>query len=138
MFVIFTFFSWMQVALLVRSSILSLREREFVLASRTLGAKDSTIIMRHMFPNVMGPMLVSISLGVGESILFEAALSFLGLGIMPPTASWGNMLTNAQEVIYKNAWLTILPGLMIFLTTVCFNFIGDGLQDAVDPKAIRR
>lgn len=138
MFVILCLFSWMTVARLVRGSVLSLREREFVLASKTLGARDRTIILRHMFPNVMAPMLVSITLGVGESILFEAALSFLGLGIMPPTSSWGNMLTNAQEVIYKNPWLTILPGIMIFLTTVSFNFIGDGLQDAVDPKAIRR
>lgn len=138
MVIILCIFSWMTVARLVRGSILSLREREFVLAAKTLGAKDSTIIFRHMFPNVMAPMMVSISLGVGESILFEAALSFLGLGIMPPTPSWGNMLNNAQEVIYNNVWLTILPGLMILLTTISFNFIGDGLQDAIDPKAIRR
>lgn len=138
MFIILCFFSWMTVARLVRGSILSLREREFVLAAKTLGAKDSTIIIKHMFPNVIAPMLVAISLGVGNSILFEAALSFLGLGIMPPTASWGNMLNNAQEVIYKNMWLTILPGIMILLTTISFNFVGDGLQDAVDPKSIRR
>lgn len=131
-------FSWMTVGRLVRGSILSLKEREFILSTKTLGATDSTIIMKHMFPNVIAPMLVSISLGVGESILFEAALSFLGLGIMPPTPSWGNMLNNAQEVIYKNMWLTILPGIMILLTTISFNFIGDGLQDAVDPKAIKR
>lgn len=138
MVIILCLFSWMPVARLVRGSILSLREREFVLAARTLGAKDSTIILRHMFPNVIAPMLVSITLGVGESILFEAALSFLGLGIMPPTPSWGNMLNNAQEVIYKNIWLCILPGLMILFTVISFNFLGDGLQDAVDPKSIRR
>ncbi len=138
MFMILCLFSWMTVARLVRGSILSLREREFVLAARTLGARDRTIIFRHMFPNVIAPMLVAITLGVGQSILFEAALSFLGLGIMPPTPSWGNMLNNAQEVIYKNVWLTILPGVMIWLTTISFNFIGDGLQDAVDPKSIRR
>lgn len=138
MVIILCMFSWMPVARLVRGSILSLREREFVLAAKTLGAKDSTIIMRHMFPNVIAPMLVSITLGVGESILFEAALSFLGLGIMPPTPSWGNMLNNAQEVIYKNIWLCILPGVMILLTVISFNFLGDGLQDAVDPKSIRR
>lgn len=138
MVIILCLFSWMGVARLVRGSILSLREREFVLAAKTLGAKDSTIILRHMFPNVIAPMLVSITLGVGESILFEAALSFLGLGIMPPTPSWGNMLNNAQEVIYKNIWLCILPGVMILLTVISFNFLGDGLQDAVDPKAIRR
>ena len=138
MVLILVLFSWMTVARLVRGSILSLREREFILASRTLGAQDRTIIFKHMLPNVIAPMLVAITLGVGQSILFEAALSFLGLGIMPPTPSWGNMLNNAQEVIYKNMWLTILPGLMILFTTISFNFVGDGLQDAVDPKSIRR
>ncbi|QDK38073.1 ABC transporter permease [Bdellovibrio sp. NC01] len=138
MVIILCLFSWMTVALLVRGSILSLREREFVLAARTLGAKDSTIIVRHMFPNVIAPMLVSITLGVGESILFEAALSFLGLGIMPPTPSWGNMLNNAQELIYQAPFLAILPGVMILITTVSFNYLGDGLQDAIDPKSMRR
>lgn len=138
MVIILCLFSWMTVALLVRGSILSLREREFVLAARTLGARDRTIIVRHMFPNVIAPMLVSITLGVGESILFEAALSFLGLGIMPPTPSWGNMLNNAQELIYQAPFLAILPGVMILLTTVSFNYLGDGLQDAIDPKSMRR
>lgn len=138
MVIILCLFSWMTVALLVRGSILSLREREFVLAARTLGAKDSTIIIRHMFPNVIAPMLVSITLGVGESILFEAALSFLGLGIMPPTPSWGNMLNNAQELIYQSPFLAILPGVLIFITTVSFNYLGDGLEDAIDPKSMRR
>lgn len=138
MIIILCLFSWMTVARLVRGSILSLREREFILAARTLGATDTTIILRHMFPNVIAPMLVSITLGVGESILFEAALSFLGLGIQPPTPSWGNMLFNAQELIYQAPFLAILPGLMIFLVVVSFNYLGDGLQDAVDPKAIRR
>lgn len=138
MVIVICLFSWMTVARLVRGAILSLREREFVLAARTLGARDRTIIARHMFPNVIAPMLVSITLGVGDSILFEASLSFLGLGIMPPTASWGNMLNNAQEVIYKNMWLTILPGLLILITVVSFNFFGDGLQDAMDPKSVRR
>lgn len=138
MVIILCLFSWMTVALLVRGSILSLREREFVLAARTLGATDSTIIIRHMFPNVIAPMLVSITLGVGESILFEAALSFLGLGIMPPTPSWGNMLNNAQELIYQSPFLVILPGIMIFITTVSFNYLGDGLQDAIDPKSMQR
>ena len=138
MIIILCLFSWMTVARLVRGSILSLREREFVLAARTLGAKDSTIIVRHMFPNVIAPMLVSITLGVGESILFEAALSFLGLGIMPPTPSWGKMLTNAQELIYQAPFLAILPGVLILLTTISFNYLGDGLQDAIDPKTIRR
>ncbi len=131
-------FSWMTVARLVRGSILSLREREFILASKTLGATDLTIILRHMFPNVLSPILVSVTLGVGDSILSEAALSYLGLGIQPPTPSWGNMLFNAQELIYQAPFLAILPGILIFLVVVSFNFVGDGLQDAIDPKAIKR
>lgn len=138
MVVILCLFSWMTVARLVRGSILSLKEREFILAARTVGCTDATIIIRHLFPNVVGPMLVSLTLGVGSSIIFEAALSFLGLGIMPPTSSWGNMLNNALELMYKNVWLIILPGLMILITVVSFNFIGDGLQNAVDPKSIKR
>ncbi len=131
-------FSWMTTARLVRGSILSIREREFILAAKTLGATDLTVIFRHMFPNVVAPLLVSVTLGVGESILFEAALSFLGLGIQPPTPSWGNMLMNAQDLMYQAPFLAILPGLLILATTISFNYIGDGLQDAVDPKAIRR
>ena len=131
-------FSWMVVARLVRGSILSLREREFILASKTLGASDKTIIIRHMFPNVIAPLLVSVTLGVGESILFEAALSFLGLGIQPPTPSWGNMLFNALELIYKAPFLAIIPGILILLVVVSFNFLGDGLQDAIDPKSVKR
>ena len=131
-------FSWMTVARLVRGSVLTLREREFIMAARTLGATDATIIIRHMFPNVIAPLLVSVTLGVGNVILFEAALSFLGLGIQPPTPSWGNMLFNAQELIYQAPFLAILPGLLIFMVVVSFNFLGDGLQDAIDPKAVKR
>ncbi len=138
MVIILCLFSWMAVARLIRGSILAIREREFVLAAKTLGATDTTIILRHLFPNVVAPMLVSITLGVGESILFESALSFLGLGIMPPTPSWGNMLNNAQELIYQAPHLAIIPGILILITTVSFNYLGDGLQDAIDPKAIRR
>ncbi len=136
--VILCLFSWMPISRLVRGSILTLREREFILASRTLGASDFTIITRHMFPNVMAPLLVSVTLGVGESILYEAALSFLGLGIQPPTPSWGNMLFNAQELIYQAPFLAILPGLLILFVTISFNYVGDGLQDAIDPKTIKR
>jgi peptide/nickel transport system permease protein len=131
-------FSWMTVARLVRGSVLSLREREFILAAKTLGATDTTIILRHMFPNVIASLLVSVTLGVGNVILFEAALSFLGLGIQPPMPSWGNMLFNAQELIYQAPFLAILPGILIFLVVVSFNFLGDGLQDAIDPKSVKR
>lgn len=138
MVVILLVFSWMTTGLLVRGAILSLREREFILAAKTLGAPDSTIILKHMVPNVIAPMLVSVTLGIGNAILFESALSFLGLGIQPPTASWGNMLFNAQELISEAPFLAFIPGFLILLTVISFNYIGDGLQDAIDPKAVRR
>ena len=131
-------FSWMVVARLIRGSILSLREREFILAAKTLGAKDRNIIIQHMIPNVIAPLLVAVTLNIGESILAEAALSFLGLGIQPPTPSWGNMLTNSQELIHQAPHLAIIPGVLILILVISFNFLGDGLQDAIDPKAIRR
>lgn len=136
--IILVIFSWMQAARLIRGSILTVREREFVLAAQTLGAKDSMIIKTHIIPNVIAPLLVAVTLNVGNSILWEAALSFLGLGIQPPTPSWGNILFNAQEIVHQAPLLAIMPGVLIFLTVISFNFIGDGLQDAIDPKTIRR
>ena len=131
-------FSWMTVARLVRGSILSLREREFVLAAKTLGAKDSTLILTHMLPNVLAPLLVTVTVNVGQSIIYEASLSFLGLGIQPPTPSWGNMLSNAQELITQAPSLAVVPALLIFVTVISFNFVGDGLQSAIDPKSVKR
>ncbi len=138
MVIILCLFSWMQVARLVRANVLTLKEREFVLAARTLGGKDRQILIWHLLPNVLAPMLVAVTLGIGNAILFESILSFLGLGIQPPTPSWGNMLFNAQELISEAPVLAVTPGLMILLAIVSFNYVGDGLQDAVDPKAIRR
>ena len=131
-------FSWMQVARLVRGSTLAIKEHEFIMAARTLGARDWFTIASHVAPNVLGPLLVAVTLGVGESILAEAGLSFLGLGVQPPTPSWGNILFNAQELIHHAPIQAILPGVLILLTVISFNFLGDGVQDAVDPKAIRR
>lgn len=131
-------FSWMQVSRLVRANVLSIREREFVLAARTLGGRDRQILLWHIVPNVIAPMLVAVTLGIGNAILYESILSFLGLGIQPPTPSWGNMLFNAQELVSEAPTLAITPGLLILLAIVSFNYVGDGLQDAVDPKAIRR
>jgi peptide/nickel transport system permease protein len=136
--VILCLFSWMTVSRLVRGSILSLKEQEFIHAAKTLGAKDRTIILTHIFPNVVAPLLVAVTLNIGASILSEAALSFLGLGVQPPVPSWGNMLFNAQEIIYESPSLAILPGLMILIVVISFNFFGDGLQDAIDPKSVRR
>jgi peptide/nickel transport system permease protein len=138
MVIILCAFSWMQAARLVRGSILSLKEQEFVLAARVLGARDRTIIVSHIVPNVIAPLLVAVTLGIGNAILFEAALSFLGLGIQPPTPSWGNMLHNAQDMVQHAPMLAVVPGLLILLTVISFNYVGDGVRDAVDPRAIRR
>src|SRR5690606_23387822 len=120
-------FSWMQAARLVRGSILAIKEQEFVLAARTLGAKDRTIIISHIIPNVIAPLLVAVTLGIADAILFEAALSFLGLGIHPPTPSWGYMLNSAQEMVHHAPMIAILPGLLILVTVISFNYVGDGL-----------
>lgn len=126
---------WTVVARLVRGATLSLREREFVLAAEGLGGGHARIMFRHILPNLLSPIIVAVTLSVGNVILLESVLSFLGLGIQPPMASWGNMLTNAQETIWEAPMLAIWPGLFIFITVMCFNFLGDGLQDAFDPKA---
>lgn len=131
-------FSWMTQARLVRGEILSIKEQEYILAARTSGMGSFAIILKELLPNVLTPVIVSVTLTIGSSILFEAALSFLGLGIQPPTPSWGNMLNNAQEIIYIAPWLAVIPGLLILAVVISFNFLGDGLQDALDPKAIRR
>lgn len=138
MIVILCVFSWMTPARLVRGSVLTVKNREFVLAARTMGARDFRMILHHIAPNVVAPLLVAITLQVGNAILFESALSFLGLGIQPPIASWGNMLTNAQELIHEAPLLAILPGSLICIVVICFNFVGDALQGAIDPKSIQR
>ncbi|WP_405219922.1 ABC transporter permease [Lentisalinibacter sediminis] len=126
---------WTIVARLVRGATLSLKERDFVLAAEGLGGGHGRIMFRHILPNLLSPIIVAVTLSVGNVILLESVLSFLGLGIQPPMASWGNMLTNAQETIWEAPMLAIWPGLFIFITVMCFNFLGDGLQDAFDPKA---
>lgn len=130
-------FSWMPAARLIRGQILSLKNQEFIQAAIALGATDLTVMIKHLIPNSLAPLLIAATLGIGNSILFEAALSFLGLGIQPPTPSWGNMLNNAQELIAQAPHLAIMPGVLILLTVVSFNFLGDGLQDALDPKALK-
>ncbi|MBS4220805.1 ABC transporter permease [Bacillus sp. FJAT-49711] len=133
---IFALTSWTSTARLVRGEFLSLRTREFVLASRTIGTRASKIIFSHILPNAMGPIIVAATLLVGGVILSEAALSYLGLGIQPPTPSWGNMLQDAQSitVLIRAPWYPTFPGLLILITVLCFNFVGDGLRDALDPK----
>ncbi len=126
--------SWMGVARLVRAEFLSLRERDFVLAARAIGAKDSRIIFRHILPNAISPVLVSATLGVAGAILTESALSFLGIGVQPPTPSWGNMLIAGKQTLGTAWWLSVFPGLAILLTVLGYNLLGEGIRDAMDPR----
>jgi peptide/nickel transport system permease protein len=125
--------SWMSVARLVRATFLSLKEEEFVTAARSYGAPDVRIVTRHITPNAAGPIIVNATMGVAWAILVESGLSFLGFGIQPPTPSWGNMLTDGQDTLSLYPWLAIFPGLMIFITVIAINYIGDALRDALDP-----
>ena len=129
---------WTTVARLVRAETLSLKARDFTRAAVALGARPGRIMFRHILPNTAGTLVVATTMSVGTLILFESTLSFLGLGIQPPAASWGNMLTGAQELLQEAPVLALWPGLLIFLTVIAFNFLGDGLQDALDPRSERR
>ena len=128
--------SWPTVARLVRAVFLTVREMEYVKAAHALGASAPRVILREVLPNGFGPIIVESTLGIGYAIMEESGLSFLGFGIMPPTPSWGNMLNNAQAHLTTYPWLAIFPGLMIFLTIISVNYIGDGLRDALDPYKI--
>jgi peptide/nickel transport system permease protein len=125
--------SWMTVARLVRATFITIREKEFVVAAHGIGAANLRIIILHILPMAVGPVIVEATLEVGWAIMEEAGLSFLGFGIQPPTPSWGNLLSNAQQHLTKHPWLAIFPGLMIFFTIISINYIGDGLRDAFDP-----
>ena len=128
--------SWMYLARIVRANFLSLKEREFVLAAHTTGTSNISIIFNHILPNSIAPIVVSGTLGVANAIISEAYISFLGLGVQPPTATWGNMLEGAYNYIETAPWLWIFPGTLIVLTVLSINFVGDGLRDALDPHAI--
>ena len=127
--------SWMGVTRLVRAEFLSLRDREYVLASRTLGAKDYRLIFTHLLPNSFTPIIVSAVLGVAGAVLMESGLSFLGLGVQAPQASWGNILTDGKEYIQFAWWLSLFPGLAILITVLGYNLLGEGLRDALDPRS---
>jgi peptide/nickel transport system permease protein len=126
--------TWPAVARLVRASFLSLREREFAEAARAIGGGDARIIFRHLLPNAVAPIIVQATLSVAGVILLESTLSFLGFGIQPPQASWGNMLANAQSNITIAPWVAIFPGLCILIVALSINYLGDGLRDALDPN----
>jgi peptide/nickel transport system permease protein len=127
--------AWMYLARIVRAEFLSLKENEFVLAARATGTSNMDIIFRHILPNSIAPIVVTATLGVANAILAEAYISFLGLGVQPPTATWGNMLDNANNYIESAPWLWFFPGLLILLTVLSINFLGDGLRDALDPRS---
>lgn len=130
--------AWMDVARIVEGQIRSLRERDFAVAAEVLGATDRYIILRELVPNAVAPIVVAATLNVARAILLESYVSFLGYGIQPPVPSWGNMLNNAQIYLTSAPWLAILPGIAITLAVTSFNFLGDGLRDALDPRADAR
>ena len=130
--------SWMEVARIVEAEIKSLRERDFALAARMVGASNAWIMFRELAPNAIGPIIVAATLTVARAILLEAYLSFLGYGIQPPVPSWGNMLNNAQQYLGSAPWLAIVPGIAITMAVTSFNFIGDGLRDAFDARSDER
>jgi peptide/nickel transport system permease protein len=132
--IILVAFSWTSVARIVRGVVLSVKEQDFIVAARGLGVPGYRIVLRHLLPSAAGPMIVAASLGAGAAINAESALSFLGLGIQPPTPSWGNLLFNAQTYLWNQPWIAIFPGVFILLTLLFLNFVGDGLRDALDPR----
>ena len=125
---------WMGVSRIVRAQVLTLKEQDFVQACRAMGIPDSRIILGHILPNAMAPVIVNASLAIGGTILTEASLSFLGLGVPPPTATWGSIINDGREFMRTAPWITIGPGLLIVLAVMSFNLLGDGLRDALDPK----
>ena len=131
-------FGWTYAARLVRGEYLSLKEREYVLAARTIGARNFRIMFRHILPNAAGPIIVNATLLVGANIILESVLSYFGFGLHPPTSSWGNMIADGQALYELAPWLVFAPGLLIFVTVLSFNLVGDGLRDALDPYMTER
>ena len=129
---------WGSVARVVRGATLQLRERDFVDAARAMGSSNTRVIVRHVIPNCAGPIIVNATLVVAEAILVETTLSFLGFGVQPPTPTWGNLLSDSIGTVEDYWWLTVFPGLAIFLTVLAVNFVGDGLRDALDPRPSAR
>jgi peptide/nickel transport system permease protein len=129
--------SWMGVARLVRAETLSIREMDYIMAARCIGCSNIRIIFRHILPNAISPVLVAATLGVAGAILTESALSFLGIGVLPPTPSWGNILTSGKDYIEFAWWLSLFPGLAILVTVLAYNLLGEGIRDALDPRVKR-
>ncbi len=131
-------FGWTYAARLVRGEFLALKEREYILASRTIGAKDFRLMFRHILPNAAGPIIVNATLLIGQNIILESVLSYFNFGIKPPDASWGNMISDGQSLFALDPWLIIFPAAGVFLTVLCLNLVGDGLRDALDPYMTER
>ncbi|MFN8675152.1 MAG: ABC transporter permease [Thermomicrobiales bacterium] len=129
--------SWMELSRILRNQALTLREQDFVQAGRALGASNGWLITRHILPNTLGPIMVAATLNIANAVLAESYISYLGYGIQPPEASWGNMLNNAQSYFGTAPWIALFPGVLITLTVASFNFVGDGLRDALDPRTRR-
>jgi peptide/nickel transport system permease protein len=127
--------SWFGTSRLVRAEVLSLREREYVTGARALGARAGRVIMRHILPNAAAPIIVSAALGIGNVMLLESGLSFLGIGVRPPVPSWGNMVADGKEYLAAAPWVSLFPGLAVALVVLAFNAVGDALRDALDPRA---
>lgn len=127
--------SWMGLARLVRAELMAIREQAYVEAAKALGARPLRLLARHALPHLLPSVLVNLTFGIGTAILMESALSFIGLGIQPPSASWGNMLTNAQSYLYASPWLAVYPGVLILITVVAVNVLGDALRDAAEPRS---
>ena len=136
--ILIALFGWTYAARLVRGEFLALKEREFVLASRTIGARNFRLMFRHMLPNAAGPIIVNATLLIGVNIILESVLSYFGFGIKPPDASWGEMISVGQGLFAVDPWLVLVPGLLIFFTVLSFNLVGDGLRDALDPHMTER
>lgn len=130
-------FSWTGIARIIRGVIISLKNQDYILAAHSVGVPGNRIVAQHLLPNAVAPLIVSATLGAAAAINAESALSFLGLGIQPPTPSWGNLLFNAQTYLWTTPWVAIFPGLCIFVTVLSINFLGDGLRDALDPRLRR-
>ena len=131
---ILSVFSWMGLARIVRGTILSIKQRDFVEAARMTGARNGRIVLRHILPSTLAPVIVNATLTLGFAIIAESSLSYLGLGVQPPTPTWGQMLIGAQQYMESAPWLSLIPGMFLFVTLLCINFLGDGLRDALDPK----
>lgn len=128
---------WMGVARLVRAEVLAIREMDYIMAARCIGCSDLRIILRHILPNALSPVLVATTLGVAGAILTESALSFLGIGVQPPTPSWGNILTSGKDYIEFAWWLSLFPGKAILVTVLAYNLLGEGIRDALDPRTMK-